>query len=337
MLAKTLSISILLFVGILPCLMAQEYSFTHYNIRNGLAGSIAHGIAQDSDGFLWLATETGLSRFDGHHFKNFTTAEGLPSNEVLNLYPDSKKRLWIGVFRNTVCYLENGKIYTEKNDSLPAKIKLNAHINQFGEDDSGNLFIRSNNQLFRIDQKNQVGAQQPEPGKLSLISLIEHIRKPGAQPIMFFNQNPYWMKAASTGAEYYKSYSGAWVAANSDTIIITNNRGATKTLFRPEGYSGVRCLNLNYVLLIREKGGGDLLSLPDLKVVARLLDWEKINFAYCDTEDNFWFSTNGSGIYKLNSPAIMLRPGLMWKLLHSVVFPRVCASATCPMAGAKYW
>jgi ligand-binding sensor domain-containing protein len=60
---------------------AQEYSYTHYDITEGLAGSIVYCITQDKDGFIWVGTETGVSRFDGTHFINFTTTDGLDAGQ----------------------------------------------------------------------------------------------------------------------------------------------------------------------------------------------------------------------------------------------------------------
>jgi ligand-binding sensor domain-containing protein len=61
----------------------QEYSYTHYENKDGLAGSRVYCATQDKEGFLWFATETGVSRFDGTHFKNFTREDGLPDNDVI--------------------------------------------------------------------------------------------------------------------------------------------------------------------------------------------------------------------------------------------------------------
>ncbi|HEY8969015.1 MAG TPA: two-component regulator propeller domain-containing protein, partial [Puia sp.] len=41
--------------------LGQEYSYTHYDISDGLAGSTAYCISQDGEGFIWIGTETGLS------------------------------------------------------------------------------------------------------------------------------------------------------------------------------------------------------------------------------------------------------------------------------------
>jgi ligand-binding sensor domain-containing protein len=48
--------------------LSQEYSYTHYDIKEGLAGSTVYCITQDKDGFMWTGTATGVSRFDGSHF-----------------------------------------------------------------------------------------------------------------------------------------------------------------------------------------------------------------------------------------------------------------------------
>src|SRR4030095_1787186 len=90
---------------------SQEYSYINYNTRDGLAGSVVYDALQDQEGFMWFATENGLSRFDGKNFKTFTTKDGLPDNEILKLFLDSKGRVWIMPFRPSLCYYYKGKIY----------------------------------------------------------------------------------------------------------------------------------------------------------------------------------------------------------------------------------
>src|SRR6185437_8538531 len=88
-------LSLVLFLCISYSSYAQEYSYTHYDIADGLAGSVVYCITQDKDGFIWTGTETGVSRFDGTHFKTFTVADGLPDIEVLEMFGDSKGRVWM--------------------------------------------------------------------------------------------------------------------------------------------------------------------------------------------------------------------------------------------------
>lgn len=48
-----------------------QYSIQHYTNENGLPQNSVKAIAADELGFLWLATESGVVRFDGRHFKLF--------------------------------------------------------------------------------------------------------------------------------------------------------------------------------------------------------------------------------------------------------------------------
>lgn len=147
----------------LSCLMlitsyssfSQEYSYTHYGITDGLAGATAYCMTQDVDGFLWIGTETGVSRFDGTHFKTFTVADGLPDAEILQIFADSKGRVWMAPFRKAVCYYYQGRIHNQENDSLLHRLVLTGNIESFAEDKAGNVLVQERRalHLFRADGK----------------------------------------------------------------------------------------------------------------------------------------------------------------------------------------
>src|ERR1019366_7823576 len=63
-------------------LHATRLPIRTYTTADGLARDHILCIAQDSHGFLWFCTAEGLSRFDGYRFTNYTTAQGLPDNEI---------------------------------------------------------------------------------------------------------------------------------------------------------------------------------------------------------------------------------------------------------------
>ncbi|MCA1744619.1 MAG: hypothetical protein LC643_02695 [Bacteroidales bacterium] len=45
--------------------------FVHYTNEDGLSSSYVKSIAQDKNGFIWLATRASVTRFDGQSFKEF--------------------------------------------------------------------------------------------------------------------------------------------------------------------------------------------------------------------------------------------------------------------------
>ncbi|WP_431216024.1 ligand-binding sensor domain-containing protein [Puia sp. P3] len=138
-----------------PVLAQEEYSYEHYDIADGLAGSTVYCITQDRDGFIWMGTETGVSRFDGTHFRSFTTKDGLPDVEVLEMFGDSKGRVWMAPFRKSVCYYYKGKIYNQDNDSLLSRIHLHSNVEHFVEDAHGNIAIQEGTAIHMISRNDR--------------------------------------------------------------------------------------------------------------------------------------------------------------------------------------
>ncbi len=66
-----------------------------FSILDGLADNDVQALYRDGDGVLWLGTASGLSRFDGSAFENYTTADGLVHDDVRALWGDGEI-LWVG-------------------------------------------------------------------------------------------------------------------------------------------------------------------------------------------------------------------------------------------------
>lgn len=68
----------------------------HYTDSDGLPQNSIKSIAQDNNGFFWLATERGLVRFDGHRFSTYlTTAQGARSDRFSHIITDWGRRCLI--------------------------------------------------------------------------------------------------------------------------------------------------------------------------------------------------------------------------------------------------
>ena len=65
-------------------------------------------IAQDSVGFMWFGTRQGISRYDGHHFKNYLinqkSNKGQLSEEVNTILTDFKGVIWVGTSNGLMSY-----------------------------------------------------------------------------------------------------------------------------------------------------------------------------------------------------------------------------------------
>ena len=92
---------------ILPSLsFAQSKNFFDYN--EGLSNSLINKIYQDRKGFIWVATEDGLNRFDGMQFKSFYADDedknSLKNNFVTAMAEDNRGNLWVGQINGLQVY-----------------------------------------------------------------------------------------------------------------------------------------------------------------------------------------------------------------------------------------
>lgn len=76
-------------------LSAQTYYFDYYGAKEGLQSKV-YNVLQDDLGYVWLATESGISKFDGVNFKNYTSDDGLVSGGIKKICKDSKGNIWMG-------------------------------------------------------------------------------------------------------------------------------------------------------------------------------------------------------------------------------------------------
>lgn len=87
-----------------------SYAMSYYNVYAGLPANSAPLIRQTRDGYLWIGTELGLSRFDGIRFVNYGISDTpeLQANLIRQLFEDDAGWLWIATQRG-LCRYRHGK------------------------------------------------------------------------------------------------------------------------------------------------------------------------------------------------------------------------------------
>lgn len=80
------------------CGMAESRVTDRLGIRDGLSNNFVTDIAQDGYGFLWIATDNGLNRFDGERFIVFDEKDkSLKGNSIDAIYYDDVAGyIWVG-------------------------------------------------------------------------------------------------------------------------------------------------------------------------------------------------------------------------------------------------
>lgn len=117
----------------------SQYVMDTWHHTDGLPGSVINTLVQTRNGYLWIGTVNGLSRFDGVRFVTIDRKSHpqLLSNRIRTLFEDSRGNLWIGTEGGGVSTLTNGKLTTRtSDDGIPSD-----YIRAIAEDASGSIWI----------------------------------------------------------------------------------------------------------------------------------------------------------------------------------------------------
>jgi ligand-binding sensor domain-containing protein len=113
-----------------------QYVRDGWGLREGLPELSVQDVAQTPDGYLWLATEEGLVRFDGVRFTVFDEGitPGLRSRNIEALAVAADGALWIGTIGGGVARLKDGVVtpYGVKQ-GLPAEVVLSLLADRAGD------------------------------------------------------------------------------------------------------------------------------------------------------------------------------------------------------------
>lgn len=121
-------------------LSAQIRIHKQITIEQGLVQSQVTTILEDRDGYLWIGTLGGVSKWDGIQFHNFQTQDGLASQDIRTIHQSADGKIYIGTNGGGVSIYENEHFQTVNTDdglaanSVRAIISLNDSTQLFGTD-----------------------------------------------------------------------------------------------------------------------------------------------------------------------------------------------------------
>ncbi|WP_291271429.1 two-component regulator propeller domain-containing protein [Geothrix sp.] len=99
--------------------------FTLLGPDQGLPSGAITSLAQDSDGFIWVGTESALLRYDGAHCRAWGREDGLPSSFIHRVLPADGGGVWVSTLRGLARF-RAGRIeraqFDGQAESLPANV-----------------------------------------------------------------------------------------------------------------------------------------------------------------------------------------------------------------------
>lgn len=262
--------------GFIKPVAAQQPVVKNYTVNDGLVSNSVRRIYQDSKGFLWIATWEGLSKYDGHIFTNYTTANGLSHNLVNDFY-ETTAGLYVA--------LNDGSIDMISGDNIIFKVKASdVVVNRFLHNRTGGAIVSTDgNGLQEFNNEKLISPNQAYSSSTfnDLFWLNDSLlMASGDSSISIFNKNyelyaeirnhilPQW-----DAKVYQDSKKRIWVGSS----------------------AGLRLLSR----LPKQAGAITFTAPPELFNIP-VLTKNKINDILEDEAGTMWFATTG-GIVKIDS------------------------------------
>ncbi len=120
------------------------YKFQNLGVEKGLSNNYITDIEKDELGYVWIATESGLNKFDGKSFKVFNKSNSsLVSNSITSLlYDSTTHKLWIGTQEGLDIY----DCYSKQFENyIPSKTKLITNISDLSLAGDSGIWITDRN------------------------------------------------------------------------------------------------------------------------------------------------------------------------------------------------
>ncbi len=272
-------------VSQLPVEEDPYLKFDHLNVKNGLSNNYILDIYQDSEGYIWIATQNGLNRYDGYDFtvykNNPEDSSSISSNLVTSITEDKFNNLWFGTNRGL-----NG--FDRQNSSFINYLSPGSDTSIFIDENVRAIFCGSSNIVWVENAKGILRKLNPS----GEVSVFNH-RAPSMVDTYFYhsilqNHNQLWLGGRYMGLIRFDIEKEVFY------MVLSNPDDATKKRGDDVGVYFIDSKNVFWV------GGNDgLYTLdPDTEIFSKKLTVSTFSIAE-DENQNLYFGTGG-GLYILD-------------------------------------
>ncbi len=139
---------------------SDNMHFERFTIEDGLSSDRVNDITQDHSGYIWVATESGLSKYNGYEFEVFSNVPGdstsLSNNFTNVVYVDGNGDLWAGTNSGLNRYNRAGNSFERFYHDPEDRSSLGGNtILEVFESNTGELWVGTNNGLSLYNHDNQ--------------------------------------------------------------------------------------------------------------------------------------------------------------------------------------
>ena len=153
--------SLCLFIGALwlwgnPACAQSTSEFVTLGMKQGLSSNNVWSISQDKYGYMWISTENGLNRYDGHSIKQYFHSNGdknsIAGNRIVWVFKDSDGDMWFACGYDGLSRYNYAKDNFEglaPYDSARKHNKYTSPVWRFGEDAQKRIYLSCGAACYR--------------------------------------------------------------------------------------------------------------------------------------------------------------------------------------------
>ena len=289
-----------------------------FSTNDGLPSNHIYDFIEDNNGFLWIATNNGVSRFDGKYFYNYSVKNGLPSNDALQIIKENDGTIWVNCFNELPSYFDeinNQFVQLQSNNTIN---KIGASLLQYIVLANGGVKFFNTTGFFDVINKkpkknvfiNTSGSILIDTTEVTLYCRQSVLQTKDIEYENYFEYNKkcignFTEKSSSKSIcrvinsnKYYSFFSG-------NTIYQYSNfkkhpfSFIKKAIIVPEVFKWYKFSN-KYLCVIGNSGAIYIYDLQTLKLQRTIENTFQTNCAYIDSHNNLWLGTLENGLIYYN-------------------------------------
>ncbi len=286
-----------------PAAQAQNVTFDHITIRDGLSQSSVFTILQDRRGFMWFGTEDGLNRYDGYRFVTYKNDPVCPTslsyNYIKAILEDSTGALWVGTYGGGLNRFNTGTndFTCHRKAEGVSESLCNDRVTVLCEDSRGGLWVGTEDGLSRLDRENGTftsyhsdPARPDSLGGNAITALAED--KSGR---LWVGTGDHGISLYDGSSDRFRHYDlepagQAGLGANTVHSLYLDSAG---TIHAGTGYG----------LFVYNEAEDRFASTAEQRGAAGQLRREAISAIFEDSNGTFWFGAESNGLFRFDRRA----------------------------------
>ncbi|GET23023.1 hybrid sensor histidine kinase/response regulator transcription factor [Prolixibacter denitrificans] len=264
-----------------------------FDHNEGLSNSLINQVFQDHMGFIWVATEDGLNRFDGIKYTSYSHHDNQPqslkSNFVTSLAEDKDGNLWVGLINGLQIYdyatetFREIKLFTDSTNIHP-------YISSIICASNGDIWMTTSGYgVFRIKRDTEIPVQ--------LTGLNERLNSHFLRTIFEDSDGTVWLGSDDEGLNSYNPKTDEVLSFRQSAprgYALTSNDISS---ICQDNHGGIYVGSLNGGLVRINKNTRQIERIPSAGTTQSNLPVKSL---YFDSQHQLWVGTDGFGLKLLN-------------------------------------